>query len=107
MDGARAELRDEDRLESALMRPQHAAHYEGADLAQQAALLLCGIAETQPFVDGNKRTALVIALTFLEINGYVVDLSEDELVQLMFDIADDKGVTDVAALLRSRLHRTD
>jgi len=86
------------------MRPQHAAHYEGADLAQQAALLLCGIAETQPFVDGNKRTALVVALTFLEINGYVVDLSEDELVQLMFDIADDKPVAEVAVLLRSRLH---
>lgn len=89
------------------MRPQHAAHYEGADLAQQAALLLCGIAETQPFVDGNKRAALVVTLTFLEVNGSLVDLAEDELVQLMFDIADDKPVTEVATLLRSRLRPAD
>jgi death-on-curing protein len=103
IDAARAELLHEDRLESALIRPRQAAHYADADLAQQAALLLCGIAETQPFIDGNKRTALVVALTFLELNGFVVDLSEDELFRLMHEIADNLPEADVGDRLRDRL----
>jgi len=52
------ELRDEGLLRSAIARPQHAAQQANADLAEQAATLLWGIAENQPFVDGNKRIAL-------------------------------------------------
>ena len=53
-------------------RPASYAHYQQADSALQAAVLAHGIAETQPFVDGNKRTALVAMLTFLELNGYTL-----------------------------------
>jgi death-on-curing family protein len=59
-------LRNRDGLESALARPATYAHYEDADLALQAAVLAHGIAEGQLFIDGNKRTALVAMLTFLE-----------------------------------------
>jgi prophage maintenance system killer protein len=52
------QLRSRETLEGALGRPQSYAHYEEADLALQAAVLAHGIAETQPFIDGNKRTAL-------------------------------------------------
>jgi prophage maintenance system killer protein len=45
----------------------------------QAAVLAYGIAEGQQFIDGNKRTALVAMLTFLEINGMEVDASDPEL----------------------------
>lgn len=62
-------LRSPDALEGALGRPASYAHYEPADIGLQAAVLAHGIAETQPFVDGNKRTALVAMLTFLEINA--------------------------------------
>ena len=72
LEGAQGELRDEGLLESALARPKNAAHYSDADLAEQAANLLWGIAENQPFVDGNKRLALVLTLTFLELNGFAV-----------------------------------
>ena len=89
------------------MRPRQAAHYEGADLAQQAALLLCGIAETQPFMDGNKRTALVVALTFLELNGFVVDLSEDDLSELMYEIAQNMPEEEVGARLRVHLRSSE
>jgi death on curing protein len=99
------ELRDEGLLESALARPRNVAYYEHADLAHQAAVLLCGIAENQPFVDGNKRIALVVALTFLEINGYLTDLTEDELFELMLDISDGLSPAKVASRLRSRLSR--
>ena len=50
-------LRSHDALEGALGRPASYAHYQHADLPLQAAVLAHGIAETQPFVDGNKRTA--------------------------------------------------
>jgi death-on-curing protein len=59
-------------LESAMMRPQMAAHYEGADLARQATLLIIGIAQAHPFVDGNKRIAFAAGIVFLQLNGYLV-----------------------------------
>src|SRR5262249_750441 len=62
-------LRDEGLLESAVMRPQMAAHYEDADLVRQAALLAVGIAQNQPYVDGNKRTGYIAAVVFLRRNG--------------------------------------
>ncbi len=86
-----------------MARAQHAAQYADADLAEQAATLLWGIAENQPFVDGNKRIALVVTLTFLELNGWRVDLSEDERVALMFDVAEGLGVDGVAGRLRTKL----
>jgi death on curing protein len=68
-----AALRDEGALESALMRPQMAAHYERADLATQVALLITGLALAHPFVDGNKRTAFLCGVVFLQLNGLWLD----------------------------------
>ena len=62
-------LRDRRLLESALMRPQMAAHYASADLVEQCALLAVAISQSQAFVDGNKRTAFVAADVFLRANG--------------------------------------
>ena len=61
------QLRDQAGLQSALGRPRNYAQYEDADLALQAAAVAHGIAESQAFIDGNKRLALVAMLTFLEI----------------------------------------
>jgi Fic/DOC family len=49
------QLRNCDGLESALARPATYLRYESADLSLQAAVLAHGIAEGQPFIDGNKR----------------------------------------------------
>ncbi|MEZ4532039.1 MAG: Fic family protein [Thermomicrobiales bacterium] len=62
-------LRDEGLLESALMRAQMAAYYDSADLVTQAVLMAVGISQNQPFVDGNKRAALVTLDVFLRVNG--------------------------------------
>lgn len=70
--GSTSVLGNEGALESALMRPQMAAHYEGADLVTQAALLISGIALAHAFLDGNKRTALAAGTTFLFLNGQQV-----------------------------------
>lgn len=64
-------LRDEGLLESAIHRPRMAEFYEGADLIRQAALLAVGISQSQPFVEGNKRTAYIAADVFLRLNGQV------------------------------------
>ncbi len=66
---APAALRDRLLLESAVVRPQMAAHYADADLVQQCALLAVGISQAQAFVDGNKRTAFIAADVFLGANG--------------------------------------
>jgi death-on-curing protein len=63
-------LRDSGGLESAVMRPQMAAWYEGADLVRQAALLAVGISQAQAFLDGNKRTAYLGMNTFLRMNSH-------------------------------------
>jgi death-on-curing protein len=65
-----APLRDAGLLESAVLKPQTAAYYDGADLIRQAAVLAVGIAQNQPYVDGNKRTAYIAALVFLRVNGH-------------------------------------
>ncbi len=63
-------LRDSGALESAVLKPQMAAYYEGADLDRQAARLAVGISQAQAYVDGNKRTAYIAALVFLRTNGH-------------------------------------
>lgn len=65
-----APLRSEDLLESAVQRAQAAAWYGGADLAEQACVLAIGISQNQPFLDGNKRTALYSLIAFLRLNGH-------------------------------------
>jgi death-on-curing protein len=68
--GGYAILRDRGALESAAMRPQSLAYYEGADLVTQAASLITGLALNHPFLDGNKRTAAIAGYIFLDLNGW-------------------------------------
>ena len=65
-----APLRDADRLEAALARPENAAHYRGADIVEQAAILAVSVSRAQAFVEGNKRTAYFCAIVFLRENGW-------------------------------------
>jgi death on curing protein len=81
------QLRDRGGLDGALGRPLSYAHYQDADLALQAAVLAHGISESQTFIDGNKRLALVSMLTFLEINGYRVEASDPELADWILSLS--------------------
>ncbi|MFI4977272.1 MAG: type II toxin-antitoxin system death-on-curing family toxin [Solirubrobacterales bacterium] len=78
------------------------ARYDGADLAHQAAALAHGIAEGQQFIDGNKRTALVATLTFLEVNGLRVKASDRELADWILGFSAGATPGQVAQLVRSR-----
>jgi death-on-curing protein len=96
-------LRSADALQGALGRPQTYAHYEQADLAWQAAVLAHGIAETQPFIDGNKRTALVAMLTFLELNDHRIEASDRELAEWIISFSAGTSPAEVAAAIRPHL----
>ena len=73
-------LRDEGLLLSALARPQNLLAYseETPHISALAASLAYGIAKNHPFVDGNKRTALVVSRTFLLLNGYQLNAAQEE-----------------------------
>ena len=86
-------------------RPLNYALYEKADLALQAAALAHGIAESQTFIDGNKRLALVAMLTFLEINGSGVEASDPELADWIISLSSGRSAEELAELLRARLRR--
>lgn len=73
-------MRDEGLLLSALARPQNLLAYseETPDISALAASLAFGIAKNHPFIDGNKRTALVVSRTFLLINGFNIEATQEE-----------------------------
>jgi death-on-curing protein len=89
-------LRDEGLLESAVMRPQMAAHYEGADVARQAALLGVGISQAQAFLDGNKRTAYLALNAFLRMNGLTYSGDRLELAKQFEQFAERSSDPDEA-----------
>jgi death-on-curing protein len=78
--GGRPGIRDEGLLLSALARPQNLSVYGDSppDLAALAASYAFGIARNHPFIDGNKRVALVAARTFLLINDADLEATQEE-----------------------------
>lgn len=94
-------LRDAGLLDSALQRPLNKAAYGAPDVFDLAAAYAYGIARNHPFVDGNKRTALVASRTFLIINGYQITAAkEDRLTMFLKLAAGDLSEDDLAAWFR-------
>jgi len=97
-------IRDETLLESAVMTPQASfgGEYLHDGLFAMAAAYAFHIAENQPFLDGNKRTALVSALVFLDINGVIVTDPDRKLYQALIAIANrEMDKYDLADLLQT------
>lgn len=104
--GGASGVRDENLLESALARPQQMFAYSDSepDLADLASALAHGIARNRPFVDGNKRTAMVTCETFIDLNGGTLYAEDVELFSLFLELAEGQlSTNDFAAWLRSRL----
>lgn len=81
-------VRDQGLLESALARPQNLLAYGDPDLADLAAAYAAGVARNHPFVDGNKRTAWMLAVTFLDIQGYDVGADFVDALHAMLALAE-------------------
>lgn len=81
-------------IESSLARIEQRVHYGtlNVDAASIAAAYAVAIAKAHSFRDGNKRTALVAARTFLALNGYdLVDIDDEEIADLMEAVAGDRA----------------
>ena len=103
--GGQDGLHNENGLESALAQPQHVFSYGNGDLADMAAAYAFHLAENQPFIDGNKRTAITTALYFLELNAVnTSSLTNAELYDAMIGIAEKRlNKASLAAMFRAHL----
>lgn len=71
-------VRDQGLFESAVLRPENAAHYGEEDLCMLAALYAAGIVKNHPFLDGNKRTGWIACELFLMANDVCVTANNAE-----------------------------
>ena len=81
-------LRDIGLIESAIAAAENVYHYERADFFIIAATYAFHIAQAQAFLDGNKRTAVLSALTFLDRNGVDRTPSNAEIYAALIAIAE-------------------
>ena len=82
-------VRDLGLLDSACHRPQASLFGQDAypSLPGKAAALMHSLACNHALVDGNKRLALLATVVFLRINGYSLDLTDDEAFDLTMSVA--------------------
>ena len=85
--GGMAGVRDRTLVESALARSLHLEAYGDPDVADLAAAYAFGICRNDGFVDGNKRTAYVVAYVFLLDNGYDLAATDTDSVATMLAVA--------------------
>ncbi len=93
-------------LESAVYRPKTA--FDSVEkyktVFEKAASLAYSLIKNHAFVDGNKRTSMVSAIVFLELNGCEVRIIDEELVKLAMDIASSKiSIKEVAKFYEDRI----
>ena len=83
-------IRNDALLQSALANPLQT--FAGLDLYPSVfdkAVQLCfGIIKNHPFLDGNKRLGLHLMLVLIHINGLKIDIAHDELIDIIFKVAD-------------------
>jgi death-on-curing protein len=87
--GGSAGVRDAGLLESALARPKNLLAYSGSapSLPVLAAAYAFGISSNHAFVDGNKRTALLVSFAFLDVNGLEVTASQEDAFLTILSLA--------------------
>jgi len=101
-------LRDENALESALGRDENKAAYGDPTISELAAAYLYGIARNHAFVDGNKRTALVAAGTFLIINGHRLIADQGRTYAfVMAVVAGEIGEDVIAEFFRNHIEKIE
>ena len=76
-------------LESALARPKNLFAYSDQipSIARLAASYAKGIIANHPFVDGNKRTAFIVSVTFLRLNGVQLTATKEDRVLSFWSLA--------------------
>lgn len=80
-------VRDATLLDSALAMPQQLANYGTPDVFDLAAAYAYGIARNRPFIDGNKRTAWVVARVFMILHGWDRNATDEQCYLWMIQLA--------------------
>ncbi|KAA6463354.1 type II toxin-antitoxin system death-on-curing family toxin [Acidobacteria bacterium AB60] len=82
-------VRDAGLLASALARPQNTWAYSESqpNLSRLAAGYAFGISSNHPFIDGNKRTALMVSFVFLDKNGLEMTATQEDAFETMLRLA--------------------
>ncbi|MEH2037411.1 type II toxin-antitoxin system death-on-curing family toxin [Nostoc sp.] len=104
--GGTSGVRDEGLLDSALAQPQ--ATFGGEllhpTIHEQAAAYLYHLAMNHPFIDGNKRTAFAVMDTFITLNGYSLNLSQEQAYNLVIQVVQKEiSKEELSALLELHL----
>lgn len=93
-------VRDEALLESAIENVY--STFDGVELypskEEKAARLAFSLISNHAFVDGNKRIGIYIMLSFLELNGVKIEVSNEEIIELGLSVAN--GSVDFTRILR-------
>ncbi|MFB2836006.1 type II toxin-antitoxin system death-on-curing family toxin [Floridanema evergladense] len=81
-------IRDEGLLESALAQPEatFGGEFLHSTIYEQAAAYLYHISMNHPFIDGNKRTAFAVMDTFLRVNNYYLNLTNEQAYNLVLQV---------------------
>ncbi|KJH70575.1 death-on-curing protein [Aliterella atlantica CENA595] len=107
--GGMSGIRDEGLLKSALSQPQATFFGEllHPTIHEQAAAYLYHIAKNHPFLDGNKRTAYGAMEAFLRLNGYNINLSDEQAYNMVMQVAQGEMSKEVlASLLEQHIVRS-
>ena len=107
--GGLSGLRDHGLLVSAVAMPRstYGGEFLHGDLFAMAAAYLFHITRNHPFLDGNKRTGAAAALVFLDLHSIEVTATDDELYDLVIDVAKgDAGKDAVEQFLRANSRPT-
>ena len=83
-------IRDEGLLDSSLNAPFQTfdGEYIYRTIKAKAAKLGYFLVKNHPFIDGNKRTGILVMITFLEINGFEITCTDEELITLGLGLAE-------------------
>jgi death-on-curing protein len=100
-------VRDINLLSSAIYVPQanFGKKFLHSSIPEMAATYAYYICENHALLDGNKRVALATALVFLDINGFEFDCSEDEIYEIMMEVAAGKMSKIQLAVLFARFSK--
>lgn len=81
---------NESLLDSALAQPALALQFSEPSIYDLAAIYGYHICKNHAFNDGNKRTAVVAMMVFLDINGYDINASENDIIETILAVASNK-----------------
>jgi death-on-curing protein len=104
--GGSAGIRDEGLLDSALHKPEQLFAYAKPAIFDLAASYGFGLVKNHPFIDGNERVGFVVAVVFLELNGYRFQSTEAEAaVQTLALAAGELSEAGFAAWLKANARK--